>query len=111
MGLIDFFTGKKRKNTATIAKERLQIIVAHERAQASQKAPDFLPALQRDILEVVRRYIPIAADQIKVNVDREHGVEVLELNIMLPEHEIKVPEDRDNTIDQKDTDLDNKTEG
>lgn len=82
------FKRRKKASTASIAKERLQIIVAHERTQGSpSQQPDFLQALQRDILEVVRKYMPIDSDQIKVAMDKEDGCDVLELNIVLLENE------------------------
>ncbi len=82
------FKRRKKASTASIAKERLQIIVAHERSQGSpSQQPDFLQALQRDILEVVRKYMQIDSDQIKVAMDKEDGCDVLELNIVLLENE------------------------
>nr|WP_321465052.1 cell division topological specificity factor MinE [uncultured Desulfobulbus sp.] len=82
MKFLDFFKSKKT-GTASVAKERLQIIVAHERRRAN--TPDFLPQLQNDILEVVRKYIQISEDQIKLSVDKQGDFEVLELNISLAE--------------------------
>ena len=82
MKFFDFFRSK-RSGSASLAKERLQIIVSHERRHAS--TPDFLPRLQKDILEVVRKYIQINEDQIKLSVDRKGDCEVLELNISLSE--------------------------
>lgn len=64
-----------------MAKERLQIIVSHERRRST--TPDFLPQLQTDILQVVRKYIQINEDQIKLSLDRRGDCEVLELNISL----------------------------
>lgn len=82
------FKRRKKTSTASIAKERLQIIVAHERGQgAPSQEPDFLQALQKDILEVVRKYMAIDGDQIKVAMDKEDGFDVLELNITLSEKE------------------------
>jgi cell division topological specificity factor len=78
MGFFDLFRFK-RKSSASIAKERLQIIVSHERRRPS--TPDFLPQLQQDILGVVRKYIPINENQIKLSVDRKGDSETLELNI------------------------------
>ncbi|OYQ83662.1 cell division topological specificity factor MinE [Wohlfahrtiimonas chitiniclastica] len=82
------FKRRKKTASASIAKERLQIIVAHERNQNSpSQQPDFLKALQQDILEVVRKYMSIDGDQIKVAMDKEDGFDVLELNITLSEKE------------------------
>jgi cell division topological specificity factor len=83
MKFLDFFRSAGR-GSAAVAKERLQIIVAHERRRAH--SPDFLPRLQKDILEVVRKYIPIEEDQIKLSIDSRGDCEVLELNISLSEN-------------------------
>jgi cell division topological specificity factor len=80
--LIDYFLGRKKSSAAT-AKERLQILVAHERA--NRGTPDYLPALQKEILEVICKYIPIDKNQIKMQFDRIEGCDVMEVNVLLPE--------------------------
>ena len=82
MALLDFFLSRK-KNTANIAKERLQIIVAHERGQRSQ--PDYLPALQKELVEVIRKYVNIEQDQVQVALENQGSCSILELNITLPD--------------------------
>ena len=84
MSFFSFLLGEKKK-TAAVAKERLQIILAHERGNRNLAGPDYLPALQRDLLEVVGKYIKINPDDIKVQLDREDNLEVLEVKIELPE--------------------------
>ena len=83
MSFMDFFRAQKKPTTASMAKERLQIIVAHERGQRSQ--PDYLPQLHRDILEVIRKYVPITEDQVQVELDSQGTCSVLELTITLPD--------------------------
>lgn len=84
MSLINYFRTTPKKNTAKLAKERLQIIVAHERGQRG--GPDYLPALKKDLLQVIQRYVSIDPDQVQVNLDSQaNDVSVLELNITLPE--------------------------
>lgn len=85
MSFLNYFRSS-RSNSAAVAKERLQIIVAHERS-SRRSSPEYLPALKRELLEVVRKYVTIDQDQIKVHVDRDGDYEVLELNIMLPDEE------------------------
>jgi cell division topological specificity factor len=82
MSFLDYFRSKKT-NTASVAKERLQIIVAHERGQRDQ--PDYLPALQQELLQVIRKYVQISDDMVQVEVDRNDRCSVLELNVTLPE--------------------------
>ena len=71
-----------RPNSASTAKERLQIIVAREGRNASLN-PDYLQRMQQELLAVVRKYVMISQDHVKVNLDREGNYEVLELNITL----------------------------
>ncbi len=81
MSIFDYFR-TTRKDTASIAKERLQIIVAHERTQRGQ--PDYLPQLQQELLDVIRRYVEVDQDQVDVQLDSNGNCSVLELNIVLP---------------------------
>ena len=82
--LLDYLRGPEKK-TATVAKERLQIILAHERAGRGAATPDYLPALQEELLEVIAKYIHIDRDMIKVQLEKHGEYDVLELNIMLPD--------------------------
>jgi cell division topological specificity factor len=82
MRLFDFLRSRP-KNTASVAKERLRIIVAQERAQTGR--PDYLPLLRREILEVIRKYVNVDPDAIDIHVEREGDSEVLELSVALPE--------------------------
>lgn len=84
MGILDYFRSSS-KASASVAKERLQIVIAHERAQRG--GPEYLPRLHAEILEVIRKYVPIDEDRVKMNLEREGDYEVLELNIALPETE------------------------
>jgi cell division topological specificity factor len=85
MGLLDYFRTNKR-STAAVAKERLQIIVAHERAY--RNAPHYLPILQRELLEVIGKYVKVQDDHIRINLEREGDYEILELNITLPDEQV-----------------------
>lgn len=84
MGIAKYFRDRKcRQGSASVAKERLQIIVSHERAERG--GPDYLPMLREELLQVVRRYVTVDPDAVRVEVEREGSHEVLELNITLPE--------------------------
>lgn len=82
MSLFDYFT-RRKDTSASTAKERLQVIVAHERRKRNQ--PDYLPALQKDIMEVIKRYVDIDIDAIEVQLENQGDCAVLELNVTLPE--------------------------
>jgi cell division topological specificity factor len=77
----------ERRNTAAVARDRLKIVLAHERASAS--APDFLPALQKELLDVVGRYVEIRDDMLRVNVGRSGETSLLEINVELDGAHIK----------------------
>jgi cell division topological specificity factor len=82
MGILSFFRSSS-KSSASVAKERLQIVVAHQRRE--NQRPDYFLSLQRDLLEVVRRYVTVSDDAVKVEVDHQGDCDILELNIVLPE--------------------------
>ena len=81
MSLMSFF--KSEKNTAKQAKERLQILIAHERVR--REGPDFLPQLQQEIIQVISKYVQIDEDAVKVQLEKENDCAVLELNVTLPD--------------------------
>lgn len=83
MSLLSFFLGEKKK-TASVAKERLQIILAHERAGRGSRA-DYLPKLQEELMAVISKYVNIAPGDLKVSIERQDNLEVLEVKIELPD--------------------------
>lgn len=82
--LLDYLRGSNKK-TAAVAKERLQIILAHERAGRGAAAPDYLPALQEELLAVIAKYIHIERGMLKVQLEKHGDYDVLELNVTLPD--------------------------
>jgi cell division topological specificity factor len=84
MSLLSFLLGEKKK-TASVAKERLQIILAHERSGRGDSRPDYLPALQRELMAVISKYVSIKPEDIKVNLERQDNLEVLQVKIELPD--------------------------
>ncbi|MGR9073070.1 MAG: cell division topological specificity factor MinE [Gammaproteobacteria bacterium] len=83
MGLLDYFK-TSRLSSASVAKERLQILVAHERSSRNQ--PSYLPQMQKELLEVVRKYVDVDQDAITINFEQDDNQEVFELNIVLPDN-------------------------
>ena len=83
MSFFDYFR-RKQNSTATMAKDRLSIIVARERA-TTRGAPDYLPQLQQELLAVIARYEKIDLQEVGVRIDSSGGCEVLEINIVLPD--------------------------
>lgn len=85
MSLLNFF--RRRDPSASIAKERLQIVLAHERAGRS--APDFLPLLQKEILAVVAKYLDVSDEMIKIHLEKVGETSMLEINVELDKAKAK----------------------
>ena len=82
MSLMNYFKTSKT-NSAQLAKERLQILVAHDKSSRSQ--PSYLPEMQQELLKVIQKYIHVDKDAISVQFEGDDDQEVLELNIVVPE--------------------------
>ena len=82
MSLLSLLFGNKPKS-AQVAKERLQLIIAHERDGGGNA--NFLPELQRQLIAVISKYVKINQDDIRVSLEKQDRYEVLEVNIVLPE--------------------------
>ena len=80
--MIEFLFGKKQTSAQT-ARDRLQIIIAQERVK--DQAPDYLPTLQKELLEVLSKYVHVSLEDIRISQEKQDGVDVLELNITLPD--------------------------
>ncbi|HLB58421.1 MAG TPA: cell division topological specificity factor MinE [Gammaproteobacteria bacterium] len=78
--IIDYF--QRPQKTAKFAKERLQIIIAHERGGLDK--PDYLMLLQKDLVDVIAKYVSIDKEAVKVELERKDGCSILELNVVLP---------------------------
>jgi cell division topological specificity factor len=86
MGILDFLK-RRPEPTATVARERLRIIVAQERS--SRGAPDYLPMMRNELLEVIKKYVHVDIEAININLERDSGHEILELSVTLPEGKVK----------------------
>ncbi len=83
MSLLNYFK-KTKPNTAKLAKERLQILVAHEKSVRNQ--PSYLPELQKELLAVIKKYVQVNQEDIAINYESDDDQETLELNIVLPDN-------------------------
>src|SRR5690606_15708392 len=86
MSLLSFFRGQK-KTSASVARDRLQLILINERGDGA--APDYLPQLQKELVEVISRYVKINPDDIRVNLERQDSLEILEVKIEMPQAEVR----------------------
>jgi cell division topological specificity factor len=82
MGIFDFLT-QRNKNSASVAKNRLRILIEQERGM--RDAPDYLPLLQRELLEVIRKYINVDIDAVKVDLHKDGENNLLDISVALPE--------------------------
>lgn len=89
MSILDYFRTKKKTPSASLAKERLQVVVAHQRDQR-RKEPDYLPQLQKEIIDVISKYVQIDRDQVMVNLESSEDCSILELNVTLPDSQMSV---------------------
>lgn len=79
--------GPGRQKSANVARERLQIVLSHQRMDDNDN--DFLPRLRNELLTVISKYVNIDKDQINVQLQRTNDCSILELNITLPTVEEK----------------------
>jgi cell division topological specificity factor len=79
MSLMNLF---RRRASAPVARERLQILLSHERAVRGQS--DLLTKLKDEILAVVAKHVNVEQDQVQVTLDRGEKVSMLEINVEVP---------------------------
>lgn len=85
VGVLEYFRrDKPKKSSAKLAKDRLQIIVAHE--HSSSVCPSYLPEMQKEIIEVIRKFMHISNNDVKCEFsdNADDDMSVLEVNITLP---------------------------
>ena len=80
---IDTLCFNKENKSASTAKERLQIIIARERT--IHNGPDFMPALHQELIAVISKYVQVNPEDIKISLDRQGNLEVLDVNVVLPD--------------------------
>ena len=87
MGILNYFSSKK--TTAKQAKERLQIIVAHERKgrKTSALSPAYFNELHQELLAVIRKYVSVNEQDIVLKMDQNENHEILDINITLSDSE------------------------
>jgi cell division topological specificity factor len=80
MSLFSFFS---KRSSAPVARERLQILLAHERSQLGGRS-DLIATLQEEILAVIARHIAVDREKVQVKLDRGDAVSTLEVDIEIP---------------------------
>jgi len=82
MSLFDFFKARP-KGTASLARERLTILVSQ--ARSNRNAPDYLPVLRKELLEVIRKYVNVDSDAVTVKMQTDGNQDIFELSVTLPD--------------------------
>ena len=84
MSILNFFS--RNRSSAPVAKDRLQLLLAHERVLSGR--PDLAAVLQKEILAVIAKHIPIDQDKVVVKLDRGAKISTLEIDIEMPDEVI-----------------------
>ena len=79
MSILDLF---KRRTSAPVARERLQLLLAYERQSRGQ--PDIVSVLREEIMAVIARHVQIDQDYLQVSMDRGATMSTLEIDIQIP---------------------------
>jgi cell division topological specificity factor len=79
MTLFDIF---KRKGSAPVARERLQLLLAYERKNRNQ--PDLVALLREEIMAVIAKHVKVDQDNLNVTMDRGETTSTLEIDIQIP---------------------------
>ena len=82
MTLFGLFRRRRAAATADTARERLNFLVAHERVDRA--APDYLPQIKREILEVLANHIQVGGDEVEVRLSRGAEATIIEVSVVLP---------------------------
>jgi len=72
----------RRRPTANVARERLQILLAHERASVGQEG--LVAILREEILQVIAKHVTLDRDKVQVKVEREGETSILEIEVEMP---------------------------
>ncbi len=81
MNLLGFFN--RNKNSAPVARDRLQILLAHERSSKEGQS-DLITQLREEILAVIAKHVTIDQDKVQIKLDRGASVSTLEIDIEVP---------------------------
>jgi cell division topological specificity factor len=84
MSWLERIFGTNQPKSALLAKERLTLVIAHQRS-SGENTPDFLPELQKELIAVISKYVKVNAEDIVVQLEKKGNYEVLEVNIVMPE--------------------------
>jgi cell division topological specificity factor len=79
---MNLFKLLRRSGSAPVARERLQILLAHERNARNE--PELLGILREEILTVIGKHVALDPDKVQIKMDRGRTVSTLEVDIEIP---------------------------
>lgn len=85
MSFLDHFFTRKRSSSSKVARNRLQILLAHERSAGKEGDENLLRTLHREILEVLARHVAVDQDNVNIKLERGQNCSTLEIDIQVPE--------------------------
>lgn len=78
---MSIFSLFRKQQSAPMARERLQVLLAHER---SSMGTDLVAVLREEILAVIAKHVQVDADRVKVKMDRDEHMSILEIDVEIP---------------------------
>jgi cell division topological specificity factor len=85
MGVFEFMVGRKKPSSGEMAKERLKVVLAHDRLKLN---PELLEIIRSEILSVVSRRLAVDEEQMQVNMAHEGGAEKLLANMPIKREKV-----------------------
>ncbi|EHH67295.1 cell division topological specificity factor MinE [Gluconobacter morbifer] len=82
----------RRQQSSTVARDRLQILLAHERSAGEDGDSDLIRKLQQEIMEVIARHVAVDQEKVQIKVDRGSGCSMLEIDVEVPQKLEQKPE-------------------
>ncbi|GBR13392.1 cell division topological specificity factor MinE [Gluconobacter frateurii] len=79
------FLAKRQPPTSAVARDRLQILLAHERSAGEEGESDLLKQLHKEIMEVIARHVAVDQDKVQIKLDRGSGCSMLEIDVEVPQ--------------------------
>ncbi|AFW01543.1 cell division topological specificity factor MinE [Gluconobacter thailandicus F149-1 = NBRC 100600] len=76
---------RRQQSTSAVARDRLQILLAHERSAGEEGESDLLKQLHKEIMEVIARHVAVDQDKVQIKLDRGSGCSMLEIDVEVPQ--------------------------
>lgn len=83
--LSNLLARRQASASSAVARDRLQILLAHERSSGAEGDSDLIRQLHKEILEVIGRHVSVDHEKVQIKVDRGHSVSMLEIDVEVPQ--------------------------